>query len=85
MATSDEQPTGDAIVVNQEGEEYKTQGRTRLATRHGVRFQPSDKSLPVITSAGVFVTAVQAEAIKAESRSAGGTVYQVETDQNQEG
>lgn len=53
--------------VTQTGEPFETQGRTRLATRRGYRFAPSDKDLPVITSTGVNVTAAQADAIIAEA------------------
>lgn len=53
-------------------EDYTTQGKTTVATRSGYRFVPSDKSLPVITSTGVKVTAAQADSLVNES---GGLVH----------
>lgn len=78
-STPAEEPTN-AVVVTQSGEEYTTRGQTRLATRHGHEFRPSDLSIPTITSDGVNVTAEQAEALLKESKTVGGTVYQVKED-----
>lgn len=92
MARADEQPDpGDtstattAAVVTQAGDEYTTRGQTRLATRRGYRFQPSNKDLPEVTASGISVTATDADAILRESDAVRGTVYKVDTDQDQEG
>jgi hypothetical protein len=60
-----------------------TQGRTRLATRRGYRFAPSDKDLPVITSSGVNVSASQAADIIAEADAdTEGLVYKVQDEED---
>lgn len=65
--------------VSQTGKPFETQGRTRLATRRGYRFAPSDQDLPVITSTGVNVTEQQAKAIIEEADSdTEGLVFKVE-------
>lgn len=69
--------------VTQTGEPFETQGRTRLATRRGYRFAPSDKDLPVVTSAGVNVTASQASDIIAEADGdTEGLVYRVQDEED---
>jgi hypothetical protein len=84
MARADQQPTEETTVevVTQAGDEYKTQGQTRVATRHGYAFRPSNQDLPEITSAGVNVTKDQAEVILAESATVDGGVFLI---QNEEG
>lgn len=57
------------------GDAWSSQGRTFIATRHGYAFQPSDTSLPVVTSTPVAVTAEQAERIVTESDAYNATVY----------
>lgn len=52
---------------NVDTEDYSTKGQTTVATRRGYRFAPSNKDLPVITAAGVKVTADQAQALVDES------------------
>lgn len=59
--------------------EYETRGRTRVATRKGYRFKPSNKDLPEIHSGGVNMTSDEADAVVEES---GGVVFIV---QDQEG
>jgi len=73
-----EQETPDEGITTQEGEQYTTRGQTRLATRHGYRFRPSDTNLPEVTSAGINVTKDQADLVLAESEKVGGHVYLVE-------
>jgi hypothetical protein len=69
--------------VTQTGEPFETQGRTRLATRRGYRFAPSDKDLPVITSSGVNVSASQAADIIAEADAdTEGLVYKVQDEED---
>lgn len=46
---------------------YTTKGQTTVATRRGYRFVPSNKDLPVVTSAGLKMTKDEAEAVVAES------------------
>lgn len=46
---------------------YETRGRTVVKTPIGYRFASQDKNLPVITSAGLKVTADEAEALREES------------------
>ena len=61
-------PEGDLLDTGNVSEkEYTTRGQTKVATKRGWRFAPKDKDLPVITSAGVFVTREQAEALVEES------------------
>lgn len=62
---------GSDATVTQTGEEYTTQGRTTVATRRGYAFNPSNKSLPTITSAGVNMTADEADEVIAEAETAG--------------
>lgn len=80
MARADQQPAEETTdpVVTQAGEEYKTQGQTRVATRHGYAFRPSNQDLPEITSDGVNVTKDQAAEVLAESDQYDGHVFLVE-------
>lgn len=48
-------------------DDYSTNGKTKVATPRGYRFEPSDKSIPVINHEGVLVTAEQAATIVEES------------------
>ena len=66
-------------TTTQAGEEYKTQGQTRVATQHGYAFRPSNQDLPVIDHLGVNVTKEQAEAVLQESERSDGRVYLVDT------
>lgn len=50
-------------VLAQDGSEYKSRGTTKVASRWGNSFAPADQSLPVITAAGINVTAAQASAL----------------------
>lgn len=57
--------------------DYETRGQTTVATRRGYRFVPSDKEIPVITSAGVKVTAEQAEELVEASKNTSAAVHVV--------
>lgn len=77
--TPDPDVTGSTEPVTQAGDEYKTQGRTRLATHDGYAFRSSDQDLPEITPEGINVTKEQADAVLAESATYDGHVFLVET------
>lgn len=66
-------PTVETGNVNPE--DYNTEGRTTVATPRGYRFASSNKEIPVVTSAGIKVTAEQADALAKESD---GLVFKVE-------
>lgn len=63
---------------NVKAEDYETRGQTTVATRRGYAYVPSDKSLPMITSAGVKMTKSAADALVAESDENDGGVFVVE-------
>ena len=67
------EPTVDTGNVGPE--DYSTRGQTTVATPRGYRFAPSDKEVPVVTHAGLKVTAEQADALVSESD---GLVFKVE-------
>lgn len=69
-------------VLTQDGEKYETRGRTRVATTRGFAFASSNRSLPVVTSGGVDVTAEQAEFLVTESDKYGGHVFVVENQED---
>lgn len=54
-------------IENVQSDDYKTRGQTTVATRHGYAVVPSNKDLPVVTSAGVKMTKEEADAVVAES------------------
>lgn len=57
----------DLSTGNIRAEEFETQGRTTVATRRGYAFASNDKSIPVVTHAGLVVTKEQAETLVEES------------------
>lgn len=64
-------PTSDVASALTEGrvspEDYKTRGTVTVAARPGYEVIPTDKSLPVVTTAGVTMTRDQADALLKES------------------
>lgn len=63
---TDDEPF-DPSTGNIKAEAFETQGRTTVATRRGYAFASNDKSIPVVTHAGMVVTKEQAEALVEES------------------
>lgn len=61
----------EVIEVTQSGDEYSTRGKTTVAALPMHRFAPSNKDLPVITSAGVNMTASEADEVIAEAETTG--------------
>lgn len=69
---------------NVSAEDYDTKGRTTVATPYGYAFASSDKEIPLVSHAGLQVTADIAEALVAESDACGGKVYIVTDDESEE-
>lgn len=68
------------------GDEWASRGKTRLASRAGYEFHPSDTDLPRITPAGVNMTASEADTVLAEAETTPyeGLVFQVTTEKDGE-
>lgn len=82
-------PVGDegnlaAQFDNVQPEDYDTRGQTTVATPRGYAFASSNKDVPVITHAGVKVTADVANELVAESDEVNGGVYIVTNDDTSE-
>lgn len=57
----------EADAASTDAEDYKTKGRTTVATRRGFRFRSANEDLPVVTHAGIKVTREEANALVEES------------------
>lgn len=69
---------------NVPAEDFDTKGKTTVATRRGYAFNPSNKDLPQITSAGVKMTKDQADEVVAESANSKAAAFIVSDDENKE-